>query len=172
MQIRPLERSDVREGFRCGEPSLDVFIERYAWQNQTRHHLGVTYVAVDDATRRVVGYFTLAAASISSDASPRPVPGGYSEIPVIRIGRLAVDRRVQGVGLGRTLVHAALTIALAESERIGCAGVAVDALADAVPFYQQFDFLPMRTPLVGGSPVRPRPVAMYLEIGTIRTALG
>jgi predicted GNAT family N-acyltransferase len=172
MQTRPLERSDVREGFRCGEPLLDVFIERYAWQNQTRHHLGITYVSVDDAAHRVLGYFTLAAASISSDASPRPVPGGYSEIPVIRIGRLAVDRRVQGIGLGAGLVHAALTIVLAESERIGGAGVVVDALAGAVSFYEQFDFMPLGTPLVGGSPVRPRPVPMYLEIGTARKALG
>jgi len=93
MLIRPLERSDIREGFSCGEPALDRFLERYAWQNQRRYHLGVTYVAVDDATRRVLGYFTLAAASVSPDGSVAPAPGGYEELPAIRIARLAVDRR-------------------------------------------------------------------------------
>lgn len=46
-------------------PSLDTFLERHAWQNQQRHHLGVTYIAVDDASRRVVGYFTAAMAAIA-----------------------------------------------------------------------------------------------------------
>ncbi|MBN2848077.1 MAG: GNAT family N-acetyltransferase [Coriobacteriia bacterium] len=172
MQIRPLERSDVRKGFRCGEPSLDVFIERYAWQNQTRHHLGITYVAIDDATRRVVGYFTLAAASLSNDSGVLYAPDGYEEIPVIRIGRLAVDRRVQGIGMGAGLVHAALTITLGESERIGCTAAVVDALPAVVPFYERFGFKSIGRPVVGGSPVRPRPVPMYLGVGRMRKALG
>jgi GNAT superfamily N-acetyltransferase len=169
MLIRSLERSDVREGFRCGEPSLDVFLERYAWQNQTRYHLGVTYVAVDDDTRRVLGYFTLAAASIAPDEGAPSAASGYREIPVIRIGRLAVDERVQGVGLGAELVRAVLAIALAESDRIGCAGVVVDALPDAVGFYERFGFRSTGV-LVGGSGVRPRPVPMFLGIGQVRQA--
>lgn len=170
MRIRSLERSDVREGFRCGEPSLDVFLERYAWQNQTRHHLGVTYVAVDDDTRRVLGYFTLAAASISCDEDVPGVPGGYAEVPAIRVGRLAVDERVQGIGLGAELVRAALTIALAESERIGCAGVVVDAQPDAVAFYERYGFRALDV-TVGAGAARPRPTVMWLSVAEVRRAI-
>ena len=169
MLTRSLERSDVREGFSCGEPSLDRFLERYAWQNQRRHHLGITYVTVDDATRRVLGYFTLAAASLRSDESQVRVPGGYAEIPAIRVSRLAVDRRVQGIGLGSELVRAALTIARAESERVGCAGVIVDALSGAEGFYARFGFQPLGV-RAGAGAVRPRPTLMWLGMGEIERA--
>lgn len=170
MLIRTLERSDVRVGFSCGEPSLDVFLERYAWQNQTRHHLGVTYIAADDGTRRVLGYFTLAAASIAADSATETAPGGYAEIPVLRVARLAVDSRVQGLGIGAELLHAALRIALEESERIGCAAVVVDARPEAAGFYERFGF--RRVPVViGGGSTRPRLVQMMLGVGTIRRAV-
>lgn len=171
MLVRTLERSDVRAGFSCGEPSLDVFLERYAWQNQTRHHLGVTYGAIDDRTRRVVGYFTIAAASIATGGAEAPLaPGGYPEIPVLRVGRLAVDTRLQGAGIGSEVLHAALRIALDESARIGCVGVLVDALPGMVGFYEQFGFRPLVV-LVGGGASRPRPVPMWLAIGSIKKAL-
>jgi len=171
MLIRSLERSDIRDGFSCGELSLDRFLRQYAWQNQVRYRLGVTHVAVDDPTRRVLGYFTLSAASVSSDESPVRAPTGYAEVPCIRIARLAVDKRVQGMGLGSELVRAALVIALGESERVGCAGVIVDALPEAVGFYERFGFRPMEV-RVGAGAVRPRPTLMWLGIGTIRQAAG
>jgi len=169
MLIRSLERSDVREGFGCGEPSLDRFLRHYAWQNQSRYRLGVTYVSVDDLSRRVLGYFTLAFASVSSDESPVRLPTGYAELPCIRIGRLAVDERVQGMGLGSELVRAALMITLAESERVGCAGVIVDALHEAVGFYERFGFRPLGVH-AGAGATRPRPTLMWLGVGTIQRA--
>jgi GNAT superfamily N-acetyltransferase len=171
MKVRALERSDVRAGFSCGEPSLDTFLERYAWQDQARHHLGVTYVAVDDHTRRVVGYFTLAGASISPDAADeRIAAGGLSEVPVVRIGRLAVDSRVQHIGVGSELLHAALRICLEQAGRVGCVGALVDALPESVAFYERFGFRSLSV-LVGRAAVRPRPVPMFLSIGRIRAAL-
>jgi predicted N-acetyltransferase YhbS len=170
LRIRTLERSDVRTGFACGDPSLDGFIERYAWQNQQRHHLGVTYVAVDDATRRVVGYFTAAMASVApSEAGERVAHGGYAYVPALRIARLAVDRRFQGVGIGCELLYAALQLALAESKRVGCAGVLVDSLPDSASFYGRFGFTRLGVS-VGASPVRPRPVPLYLGLGEVRRA--
>lgn len=168
MKVRTLERSDIREGFECGEPSLDAFLQRYAWQDQTRYHLGVTYVAVDERTRRVVGYFTLAAASISSEGAQVEQSGGYGDLPVIRLARLAVDKRVQGAGVGSDLLRAALRIAGEESRRVGCVGVMVDARPEGVGFYERFGFRAM-TVLVGASSARPRPVPMFLSIaGALR----
>lgn len=171
LRIRTLERSDVRTGFSCGEPSLDTFLERYAWQNQRRHHLGVTYVAVDDETRRVVGYFTAAMAAIApSQGGGRIAPGSYTHVPALRIARLAVDRRFQGVGVGSELLLGALALALAESERVGCAGVLVDSMPQAVSFYERFGFEPLDV-VVGSSAVRPRPAPMFLGLASVRRAL-
>jgi len=75
------------------------------------------------------------------------------------------------MGLGSELVHAALAIALAESERLGCAGVIVDALPEAVRFYERFGFSPMRV-VAGTGARRPRPTLMWLGIGTVRRAMG
>lgn len=171
MLIRTLERSDRRDGFTCGEPALDIFLQRYAWQNQKRYHLGVTYVAVDERSHRVVGYFTAAAGSISRDsvAGPLRVAGGYDSIPIMRIARLAVDRRMQGVGIGSELVRAALLLAMSESTRVGCAGVVVDALPTSVAFYERFGFQAIGV-RVGTSTGRPKPVPMMITMGVIRRA--
>lgn len=128
-------------------------------------------MAVDDASRRVVGYFTAAMAAIAPEESMEPAPGGYSSVPALRIARLAVDRRLQGVGVGSELLNAALRIALDESARVGCAGVLVDALPDAIGFYERYGFTPLRI-LVGTSAARPRPVPMYLGLGAVRQAMG
>lgn len=170
VRIRALERSDIRQGFSCGEPALDVFLERYAWQNQTRHHLGVTYVAVADESRHVLGYFTVSGAALSGEPGTALAPGGYAEVPVLRLARLAVDGRVRGVGLGGQLVRAALVIAVEQSERVGCTGVIVDAKPDAIEFYRQLGFRPLGV-IIGGGATRPRLTQMLLGIDTIRRAL-
>ena len=46
IQIRPLQPSDPRQDFISGQIDLDTFFQRYAGQNQFRHHIGVTYVAL------------------------------------------------------------------------------------------------------------------------------
>jgi hypothetical protein len=48
MEIRALREGDDRSGFRSGDPDLDRFFLRFAGQNQFRHHVGVTHVAVED----------------------------------------------------------------------------------------------------------------------------
>lgn len=170
MWIRTLERSDIRDGFSSGDLGLDRFLRQYAWQNQRRHNLGVTYVAVDDQSRRVVGYFTVAAASVCGDTVDGSVAtGGYEWVPVLRVARLAVDERVRGMGVGSSLLYAALRIALDESQRIGCAGVLVDALPEVVGFYERHGFQRLDT-VMGGGAVRPRLAQMFLGVGTIRQA--
>lgn len=173
LRIRPLERGDNRTGFRCGEPRLDEYIRRYAAQNQFRHHLGVTYVVVDEPTREVVGYVTLAAASIA----PEALPGGrarstpYSEVPVLRLARLAVDERAQGVGLGSELLRYALGVALAQARSVGCVGVVVDAKPAAVGFYARYGFAPCPE-VSGGLAARPRHEMLFLPLACVEAAVG
>lgn len=173
VRIRRLERGDDRTALRCGDARLDEFLRRYAAQNQFRHHLGVTYVAVDEARRVVVGYVTLSAASLAVEALPsgQTASSAYSEVPVVRIARLAVDERVQDRGLGSELLRFALELARVQAASVGCVGVVVDAKPEATGFYARFGFAHCRV-LKGGATARPRQELLFLSLSAVEAALG
>lgn len=166
IQIRPLRRSDDRDDFTSGEPDLDIFFRRYAGQNQFRHHIGVTYIAVDDGT--ILGYLTVASGSIEADhlTDVTKTPPGYP-LPILRIGRLAVDNRYQGLGLGKHLLRHAFVLALQQKEASGCVGIVVDAKPSAVPFYLRFGFQLLEGVLEGKMRGYPAPLPMFLPIKSI-----
>jgi GNAT superfamily N-acetyltransferase len=169
IQIRPLQKADRREDFQCGDPDLDLFFQRYAGQNQFRHHLGVTYVATDGES--VFGFLTVASGSIEVDelAGLTKLPAVYP-LPILRLGRLAVDTRYQRHGLGRQLLRYAFSLALQQRDQTGCVGIVVDARRGAVPFYQQFAFQLLEEVLEGEIRGHPPPVPMFLSIQSIQGA--
>lgn len=124
VELRPLARTDDRRGFSCGDPALDRFFEHYAAQNQFRLHLGVTYVAV--VRERIAGFATVAGSSIERAGIPsgqlRQRLAGYP-LPALRLARLGVDTRAQGMGIGRALLRHVLGLAVEERDRVGCVGV-------------------------------------------------
>ena len=169
MEIRPLRQSDDRSRFRCGDTDLDRFLQRYAGQNQFRHHVGTTYVAVQ--AERILGYLTVAPGQVEIDDLPAPVRRKLPSypLPVLRIGRLAVDESVRGQGIGRLLLRFALQLALRLGHEFGCVGVLVDAKPDAVTFYEKLGFMPLEI-LEGQSEARPAPIALFLPIREIEAA--
>lgn len=172
MEIRALRPTDDRRRFRCGDPDLDRFFQAYAGQNQFRHHIGTTYVAVED--REVLGYVTVAAGSLEIDDLPAPVRRELPRypLPILRLARLAVDAALQGSGVGRELLRFALGLALRMRTDYGCIGVVVDARPSAVPFYRRFGFVALDV-TEGLSDARPAPVPMFLsarEIGLAEKA--
>jgi GNAT superfamily N-acetyltransferase len=88
---------------------------------------------------------------------------------VLRLARLAVDERYQGLGTGRLLLRAMLELALELRDRVGCSGVVVDAKPESVPFYTSLGFRTLET-VSGSLGDRPAPVPMFLPIGRIATA--
>ena len=68
VQIRVLAPGDDRDRFSSGNPDLDRFFQRFAGQNQFRHHIGVTYVAVDGDA--MLGFVTVSPSEIEIDALP------------------------------------------------------------------------------------------------------
>ena len=101
--IRRLEEPDQVELFDCGDEPLNNYLRRHAWANQQKSSIGVTYVAIEEgAPRTVLGYFTLATASVPRDAFPKKYVRGLPpyDLPLILLARLAVDRRFSGKGLG------------------------------------------------------------------------
>src|SRR6266542_5519287 len=141
MDVRPLAASDDRASFTCGDPDLDRFFQRYAGQNQFKHHLGVTYIAVESAEIR--GFATVTAGHIEIDALPpamRKRLPAYP-LPILRLARIAVAREQQRRGIGRQLLLAMSAIAARIAETTGCVGVVVDAKPTAIGWYEQFGFL-------------------------------
>lgn len=172
IRIRSLERSDIRDRLDSGEPALDLFLKQYAGQNQWRHHIAITYVAVEESTRVVVGFVTVAGGTLNPlQASAANVPtGGYSQVLVLRIARFAVDLRFQGLGLGSELLRYAMQLAVVRAGLVGCVGVVVDVKRSAQSFYEHFGFCVLDM-VRGPLPVRPRPVPMFLELDAIKAAL-
>ncbi|MCG6967557.1 MAG: GNAT family N-acetyltransferase [Chromatiaceae bacterium] len=169
IRVRRLEPRDDRSGFRSGNIDLDRFFQRYAGQNQFRHHIGTTYVAVQGD--QIVGFATVSSGELAAETVTKTLRRRLPAypLPILRLARLAVDERFQGHGIGRLLLRAVLELALEIRDRVGCVGVVVDAKSDAVAFYQALGFSQMS--LVSGSlGDRPEPLAMFLPIGAISAA--
>jgi predicted GNAT family N-acyltransferase len=132
----------VRTGFSCGKPPLDDFLLRLVSQ-YVKRDLGRTFVAVCPDNPQIVGYYTLAMSAVGFEELPPPfhkLP--RHPVPVILLGRLAVDARNHGQGLGQILLMDALKRSAELSEKVGCHAVRVDAIdASAKSFYMKYGFI-------------------------------
>jgi GNAT superfamily N-acetyltransferase len=143
---QPIARHHDRKHFDCGSPDLDAYLARYARQN---HETGgaKTFVAVSPAEpTRILGFYSISPGAIEFARVPADLTRklGRYDVPVFRLGRLAVDRSVQGRGLGGELLLAAGERALAVATEVGGVALAIDAKdADAVRWYQRFGALPL-----------------------------
>lgn len=158
LRITRLTRQHDRRDFDSGEPDLDAYLHRYALQNDERD-ISRTYVAVDEDGVRVRGYFTLTNASIRFEELPARGLPKYP-IPAVLLARLAVDRREQGLGLGRYLLFEALHLAESVSEVSGVHVVLVHALHEkAKSFYMKHGF----------SPIPGQPLHLYMTMKDVRS---
>ena len=166
--IRRLEEGDEVENFDCGDEPLNNYLKRHAWSNQEKRSIGVTYVAVDEgAARAVLGYFTLATASVARAAFPNKYVRGLPpyDLPLILLARLAVDRRFAGRGLGHALISEAFRISLRVADEVGCRCIITDAYRDRISWYAKYGFVPIEGAAEGG------PQRMFLDVRTVRAAL-
>ncbi|HUP91748.1 MAG TPA: GNAT family N-acetyltransferase [Solimonas sp.] len=143
--------------FDCGERSLDDWLRRRALANQASG-ASRTFVVVD-GQQRVMGYYALAVGAISHHEATGAIRRNMPEqIPVMVLGRLAADRRVQGQKLGGVLLQDAVLRALRVSESAGVRAVLVHALNDgAKRFYEHYGF--------AASPVHPMTLMLRLGQG-------
>ncbi len=142
--IEPLNARHERDGFDCGEEPLNRYLRQYASQHQKKN-IGRIYVAVETGKRLALGYYTLANGSVAFETVPQSrarggLPREYP-IPVILLARLAIDRSMQGQGLGATLLFDALKRAVEVSQISAAYAVIVDALHEsAKAFYLHYHF--------------------------------
>ena len=167
--IRLLRPDDDRSGFHCGQIDLDRFFQRYAGQNQFRHHIGTTYVA--ELKDRIHGFVTVTVGELAGEKVAQTLRRRLPAypIPILRVTRLAVDSRWQRQGVGRLLLKGMFELALELRDRVGCTGVVVDAKSEAVDFYGRLGFAPLA---VSGGMLgdRPEPMPMFLPIRVIAKA--
>ena len=159
----PLGRQHDRNSFDCGEAPLNEYLKRFARQN---HDSGgaKTFVAspTGDAPA-ILGYYTISPASIAYARTPKIVTKGLGryDVPVFRLGRLAVDKRSQGEGLGGKLLFSAGERCLAVAEQVGGIGLLIDALSPrAAAWYQTF----------GALPFDDAPLCLILQFSTLARA--
>lgn len=165
--IRRLTEQDSTEQFDCGDVALNNYLQRHAWNNQSKSSIGVTYVAVEETVPgAVLGYFTLATASVPAATLPRKQVRGLPsyDVPLILLARLAVDRHFSGHGLGGVLLGEALRVCSRIAGQVGCRGVVTDAYAERVSWYAKYGFIALEGSKPGG------PQRMFLDIRTINAA--
>lgn len=163
-QEAPIGRHHDRAAFDCGEPDLNLFLTRYARQN---HESGgaKTFVAVPAGEpSRILGFYSLSPASLGYARTPALVTRRLArhEVPVFRLGRLAVDRSVQGRGLGGALLIAAGRRCMAVAEQVGGVALLIDAKHEqAALWYQGF----------GAIRLEDAPLSLVLPFSTLDAAL-
>jgi ribosomal protein S18 acetylase RimI-like enzyme len=140
--IEPLGSHHDRAAFSCGEPALDAYLQRQASQD-IRRRVARVFVALGDMPGRIAGYYSLSAASFGKDELPSAAAKRLPRYPVpaALLGRLAVDRRQQGRGLGETLLLDAIRRVVRASTTVAVHAVVVDAKNDrAQAFYERYGF--------------------------------
>lgn len=130
-----------RNNFDCGEPTLDRWLATQAGQSMASRD-AVTYLLVDDEDALIAGYYCVSAGEVSRDGAPLHLAkGAPNPIPVVRMGRFAIDRRYQGQGWGADLLREALLAAASAGQLIGARAMLVDAISDgARRFYERYGF--------------------------------
>ena len=142
----PIGRHHDRRSFDCGVADLNAYLRRYARQN---HESGgaKTFLAVPPVEpARILGYYSISPGAIEFARVPTGLTKkiGRYPVPVFRLARLAVDRSVQGRGLGAELLLAAGERALAVAMEVGGVALAIDAKDEsAARWYERFGAMPL-----------------------------
>jgi GNAT superfamily N-acetyltransferase len=158
-----ITRGHDRAAFDCGDAALNEFLLRYARQS---HDQGAakTFLAIDDASKPIIGFYSLAPASLAYDRTPEMARRGLPrhDVAGFRLARIAVHRAVQGRGLGGQLLLAAGRRCIWAAAEVGGTILVIDARNDrAAAWYESH----------GAVPLLDTERTLVLPLATLRTAL-
>ena len=160
----PISKAHDREAFDCGEAELNEFLRRHARQG---HEKGgaKTFIATPlDDDKRILGFYSLSPACIDYARTPAVIKKGLAryDVPVFQLGCLAVDRTVQGQGLGGQLLLAAGRRCLLAAAEVGGVALLIDAKNEGVSaWYESY----------GALPLLDAPRSLLLPLATVEAAL-
>jgi GNAT superfamily N-acetyltransferase len=159
-----ISREHRRDAFDCGDDDLNTWLRRFARQSHERGG-AKTFVAVPaDDDRRILGFYSLSPASLEYARVPAIATKGLGrfDVPVYRLGRLAVDVTCQGEGLGSQLLLAAGRRCIRVASEVGGVALLIDAKNERVSgWYQGF----------GAMPLLDSPLSLLIPLATIEQAL-
>lgn len=163
--IEPLGKTHDRSSFACGSAELDRYLKQQARQDADKR-VAAVFVLLAAPAPQVLGYYTLSASIVTADELPaelaRKVPR-YPQLPVVLLGRLAVDEQLKGRKQGEFLLMDALRRSLEAASRIGAMAVLVEAKNEAAAaFYQHFGFTPLHD----------QPARLFLPMKTLAELFG
>ena len=156
----PITAAHRLDMFDSGEAPLDAWLRRRAPRN---HASGASRCFVIAERDVVVGYYTLSAGSIGHEAAPKAMRRNMPDpLPVLLLGRLAIDRRHQNLGLGQALLRDAMLRSVNVAHETGVFAILLHALSEpAKRFYLSRGFVE--------SPLQPMTLMMTLQ--TVRAIL-
>lgn len=157
-----LESSFHKKDFDCGKPELNEYLKKYATQDKKKGY-AITFVAMAEGSKEVAGYYSTSASTIEFNSIPDAISKRLPRYPApaMLIGRLAVDQKAQGQGLGEVLLMHALSRAVDISSELGIFAVRVDALdKEAKNFYLKYGFVSFQD----------NKLSLLLPIATIRAS--
>lgn len=161
-RLEALSEAHDRSAFTCGEDALDRYFRTQVTQD-IRRNVTNCFLAVEVASGIIAGYYTLAASSIPTIDLPQELTKKlprYPTMPAARIGRLAVDQRFHGRGLGGALLHNAGVRTL--DAAAAAYALVVDAKNDrAAAFYRHYGYMPFAS----------QPRTLFLPLATAARAL-
>lgn len=157
-------RRHDREQFDSGEPTLDEWLRRYAGQNRRRDTAATWVIA--EANDVVVAYASVAMTGIDRSAAPEVLAKGAPDpVPALLLGRLAVDRRYSGLGIGTALTGHVLATVVELNEKAACRAVVVTALTQSArSWWKRLGFHPF-------DPADPEQFDLYLLTSEIDATL-
>jgi GNAT superfamily N-acetyltransferase len=145
-EVQPLRQTHNRSSFDCGNTALNDWLQKRAGQWQ-RKEISRCYVAVHKSATQVCGYYSLSSHYVGYESLPTDQAKGLPKIdvPVVLLGRLAVDQSIRGQGLGAILLIDALRRTETLAGQLGIRAVEVDAIDEAARhFYLKFGFTPLK----------------------------
>jgi GNAT superfamily N-acetyltransferase len=140
----PLAKPHDRAAFDCGDPDLNLYLQKYARQNHESGGAKCFVAAPAAAPARILGFYTLSAASLEYARTPALAKKGLAryDVPVFRLGRLAVDKTAQGRGLGGALLLRAADRCIRVAQEVGGVALLIDAKTDrAARWYESYGAL-------------------------------
>jgi GNAT superfamily N-acetyltransferase len=142
----PIDKRHDRTAFDCGEPDLNLYLRRYARQNHESGGAKCFLATPTAAPPRILGFYTLSPASLDYSRTPALAKKGLAryDVPVFRLGRLAVDKSVEGRGLGGALLLRAADRCIRVAHDVGGVALLIDAKNDrAARWYESYGALPL-----------------------------
>jgi GNAT superfamily N-acetyltransferase len=140
----PIAERHDRAAFDSGDADLNLYLQKYARQNHESGGAKGFVAAPADAPARILGFYTLSPASLEYARTPALAKKGLAryDVPVFRLGRLAVDKTMQGRGLGGALLLRAADRCIRVAQDVGGVALLIDAKNDrAARWYEGYGAL-------------------------------